>query len=307
MSQRLRLNLLFAVLCWTWGSTWVAIRLGLEGVPPVLGACVRILGSSFLLLAIAAALRLRLPRSRSYLAQIAIQGTGQFGLNFALVYWAEQTVPSGLAAVVFSVTPLMTAAAAAFVAGERLNAANVAGLFVGLAGVVVVYWAEVVQIGGVPPLGIAAVLAAAALVSVASVIAKRWGGGIAPLAIAGPGQLFGGALLGVIAAATEWRQPVTASAAALGATLYLMIAGALAFLAYFYLLRSVAVTRLALITYITPVTAVVLGGFLLHERLAPSTFAGALLIFAGVALMYRRTQVVTPEAVEPVPATILTK
>ena len=291
------------MLCWTWGSTWVAIKFGLTGVPPFIGASIRMLGSGLILLALAAALRMKYPSGRAYLAQIAIQGIGQFGVNFALVYWAEQFVPSGLAAVVFSVSPLVTAVVAALlVPGERLNLANVVGLMLGFAGVAVIYWTEVVKVAHTPPLGILAILGASISVSVSSVIAKRWGSGISPLAMAGPGQLFGGVVLAVIASLTEWGRLPVLNATAVIATIYLATVGSLAFLAYFYLMRSIPVTRLVLVTYVTPVVAVVLGGLLLAEQLASRTFFGALLIFAGVALMYRRTQVVGPEAVRPVPA-----
>jgi drug/metabolite transporter (DMT)-like permease len=297
VTKRLEANLLFALLCWIWGSTWLAIKVGLADVPPLVGASVRMTLSGVALLLVAYALRLEWPRRRSYWWQIPLQGTCQFGLNFALVYWAELTVPSGLAAVLFAISPLVTSLSATLIFRmERLTAANVIGLLVGLAGVGVIYWSEVLRAADVPALGVFAVLTASTIVSLASVAAKRFGEGIPPLALVAPGQLFGGLLLGAIALFTERGLPIHFTASAVGSIAYLAVLGsAVAFMAYFYLLRSIDVTRLSLLSYVTPVVAVTLGALVLHERLEVNAFIGAGLVFAGVWLMHHKTDPIPPE------------
>ncbi len=294
MSERLRANLLFALLCWTWGSTWLAIKIGLNGVPPVVGASLRMSCSGILLLLLATALNLRWPKGRVFVAQIVIQGTGQFGLNFALVYWAEQTVPSGLASVLFAISPIVTGVLAALLFRiEQFSLRGMVGLIVGLFGVAVIYWSEVIKAAHAPPLGVAAVLCASVLVSLASICAKRWSEGIPPLAMAAPGQLFGGVLLASVAFFTERGQPVAFAPTSLASIAYLAIVGSsIAFLAYFSLLANIQVTKLSLIGYVTPIVAVILGSLVLHEHLATRTFLGAAFVFAGIALMYQRTPLV---------------
>lgn len=292
MSSRVQSGLLFIMLCWIWGSTWPAIRLGLNGVPPFLGCALRFLASGTLLVALAFALRIHWPRTRAFRAQILVQGALLFGVNYALVYWAEQSVPSGLAAVLFSIEPMMTAVFAALVFRiERFSFANVFGLVLGFAGVGVIYWSEVVKAAHAPALGVVAVTGAATLAAFASVFAKRFAQGISPLAIVAPGQLLGGLVLSVLAFLTERGAPVHFDALSLGCLAYLSIFGsAVAFMAYFYLLTTQSVTRLSLFNYITPIVAVILGALVVHEQLAAATFVGAGLVFGGVGLVNGRPQ-----------------
>src|SRR5579859_6542372 len=103
MNQSIRTTLLFALLCWIWGSTWLAIRFGLEGVPPFIGAAMRMGIAGVLLVLVAIIMRTPWPRGKAYIAHVIVQGVTLFGLQFAFIYWAEQSVPSGLVAVLFAV------------------------------------------------------------------------------------------------------------------------------------------------------------------------------------------------------------
>jgi drug/metabolite transporter (DMT)-like permease len=300
VSRQLRTVGLFAIVLWVWSSTWLAIRLGLEGIPPVTGAALRMLASGAILFMIALVLRLPWPRGRLYLAHVAVQGSLLFGLQFGLLYWAEQSIPSGLAAVLFATVPIATAIIAACVFRiERLSPVNVLGLVVGFCGVAVIYWSEVTKAGYASPLGVAAALLAALVSAFATVFAKRYAHGFPPLATVAPGQLLGGTLLGVLALAVERGKPIHFTAVSAGALAYLIIFGSIVFLAYFTLMKTIPITRLALLTYVTPVLAVVLGVFVGHERFAPTTFVGAGIVFAGIWLVRIRQ---APVVAEPSPA-----
>ncbi len=280
--------MLYALLCWIWGSTWLVIKIGLNGVPPVTGAALRMAISGALLLCLMSLIRMPFPRTPALPTQIIIQGIGQFGLNYGLVYWAEQAVPSGLTAVLFAIAPIVTAVVASWIFHmELLNAVNVVGLVVGFCGVVIIYWSEVVKAAHAPALGVAAVLLASTIASTATVIAKRWGQSIPPLAMIAPGQLFAGVLLGLLAFAMERSLRVHFDGTAVACIAYLAVFGSgVAFLGFFHLLRTADATRLSLITYITPVIAVILGSVALHEQLARATLVGAAIIFAGIGLVH---------------------
>jgi drug/metabolite transporter (DMT)-like permease len=301
VNKQLRTIGLFAIVVSVWSSTWLAIRLGLQGVPPVTGAALRMSASGVILLVVALSLRLPWPRSRYYLAHIAVQGSLLFGLQYALLYWAEQTVPSGLAAVLFATAPISTAIIAAGIFRiEHLGRINVLGLLVGFCGVAVIYWSEVVQAAHAPPLGVAATLLAALSAAFATVFAKRYAHGFPPLATVGPGQLVGGSLLGLLALAVERTKPVHFTAVSAGALAYLTIFGScIVFLAYFTLMKSMPITRLSLLTYVTPVLAVALGVLVGHERFAPATLVGAAIVFAGIWLVNVRQQPVVAEPIAP--------
>jgi drug/metabolite transporter (DMT)-like permease len=291
MSQSVRTALLFALVCWIWGTTWFAIRLGLDGVPPFVGASIRMTTSGVFLILVALVLRERWPRERIYFIHVAVQGCFLFGVQYALIYWAEQVVPSGLTAVLFAVVPIATAIVAAYgFKIERLTLTNMFGLVIGFCGVGIIYWSEVVKAAHAPATGVAAVLLAAITAAFATVFAKRYAHGISPLATVGPGQLIGGITLGILALITERTDPVYFNATSIGALVYLTFVGSsVVFMAYFSLVRLMSVTRLSLSSYITPVIAVTLGVVAAHEQIARTTFVGAAIVLAGVWLVQLRS------------------
>src|SRR5215472_8986650 len=277
LTDRSRTTLLFVLMCWVWGSTWLAIRFGLEGVPPFVGAGLRMAISGVLLIAAAFLIRTQWPRTKTYVLHIVIQGTLLFGCQFALVYWSEQTVPSGLVAVLFAATPLVTS----------FLTTNVLGLVCGFCGVAVIFWSEVIEAAHAPAAGAIAVLVAAVCASVASVCAKRLAANVPPIATVGPGQLIGSVVLGALALATERMQPIHFTQTATLALIYLIVFGnGVAFLAYFTLMRVMPVTRLNLLTYITPIIAVLLGVIFAGEHIELTTILGAAIVFAGIGLVH---------------------
>lgn len=298
-SSSLRTTILFALMCWVWGSTWLAIRFGLEGVPPFVGAALRMAISGVLLVIAAFVMRTQWPRTKTYLVHVLVQGSLLFGLQYALIYWSEQTVPSGLVAVLFAVTPLLTSFMTTIVLRmERLTAINVLGLVSGFCGVAVIFWSEVVSAAHVPATGALAVLGGSACASIASVVAKRLAANVPPIATVGPGQFIGAIVLGVLALATERTQAIHFTQTSALALAYLIVFGnGVAFLSYFTLMRIMPVTRLNLLTYITPIVAVLLGVFFAGEHIAPTTILGAMIVFAGIGLVH-----VKPATVSKAPA-----
>jgi drug/metabolite transporter (DMT)-like permease len=280
--------LLFALCCLIWGSTWLAIRFGLDGVPPFIGAGIRMGLSGAFLVVLAILMRAPWPRSKRYLPYVIAQGISIFGLQYALVYWAEQTVPSGLVAVLFAVNPLLTSIFAGLVFGiETLAPINIVGLVSGFGGVAIIFWSEVVSAAHAQAAGALAVLAAAAIAAFATVVAKRFAQDISPLALVGPGQIVGGLVLGILALVSERGEPVHFSLVSAGALLYLTLFGStVAFLSYFALVRTMSVTKLSLLTYITPVIAVLLGFYFAHERMSATAIAGTAVVFAGIGLVH---------------------
>ena len=288
MNPSIRTTLLFALCCWIWGSTWLAIRFGLEGVPPFVGAGLRMALAGVFLVGVAVVARTTWPRSKTYLAYVIAQGASMFGIQYALVYWAEQTVPSGLVAVLFAVNPLLTSLVAALIFRiETFAPINVLGLIAGFCGVALIFWSEVVTAAHAPAAGALAVLAASGIAAIATVVAKRYAHDLPPLAIVGPGQVVGGLVLAILAFLTERGDAIHFTIVSTIAFLYLTVFGsAIAFLSYFALVRTMSVTKLSLLTYITPVIAVLLGYFVAHEQLAPTTIVGAAIVFAGIGLVH---------------------
>ncbi len=281
----------FALLILIWGTTWAVIRIGLQGVPPFTGVAVRFTIAGALLLALALAAGVRLGRAPHEKSLWLANGVLSFCLSYSIVYWSEQYIPSGLAAVLWATYPLFVAALAhVLLSGERLAARAAAGLVLGFAGVAVIFSDDLALLGGEQVRHAALVMLVSPLVSaVATVAIKRWGAGVHPLSLSALPMLLAGAAMGVLALLFERGRPVVLDGRSVGAILYLAVLGsAVTFTVYYWLLARVTATQLALISYVIPVVALAVGAVLFAEPLRPRVLGGSGLILAGVVLVSRR-------------------
>jgi drug/metabolite transporter (DMT)-like permease len=281
----------FALLILIWGTTWAAIRIGLQGVPPFAGVAIRFTIAGALLLALALAAGVRLGRARHEKPLWLANGVLSFCLSYTIVYWSEQYIPSGLAAVLFATNPLFVAALAhVLLANERLSPRAGGGLLLGFAGVAVIFSDDLALLGGAQVRHAALVMLVAPLVSALAMVAiKRWGTGVHPLSVSAVPMLFAGAVMGAAALLFERGQPLVLDGPSVGAILYLAVLGsAVTFTVYYWLLARVTATRLALISYVIPVVALAVGALLFDEPLRPRLLAGSALILAGVVLVSRQ-------------------
>jgi len=281
----------FLLLTLIWGTTWAAIRIGLEGVPPFTGVAVRFTIAGALLLSLALAAGVRLGRRRHEKALWVANGVLTFCLSYSIVYWSEQYIPSGLAAVLFATYPLFVALVAhLLLADERLAARAGVGLVLGFAGVAVIFSDDLALLGGEQVRHAALVMLGSPLVSaIATVAIKRWGTGVHPLSLSAVPMLFTGAVMGMVAAGTERGRPLVLDGRSVGALLYLAVLGsAVTFTVYYWLLARVTATRLALTSYLIPIVALAIGAVLFDEPLRPRLLAGSALILAGVVIVSRQ-------------------
>src|SRR5207253_1794615 len=185
----------FVILCIIWGSTWLAIKEGYGGLGAFNVASVRFFIAAPIMLALIPIMGARLPRGRAEWLLTAWVGVMLFALDYGLVYWSEQRLDSGLAAIVFAVFPVFTVICAhAYLPGERLNARKLTGTLMAFAGVAALF-ADSVRLDASqagPILGLAAAAFFAALASVAT---KKHGHGIHPAGLNGPAMLIGAVLL----------------------------------------------------------------------------------------------------------------
>jgi drug/metabolite transporter (DMT)-like permease len=220
-----------------------------------------------------------------------VQAVFNFLIPYSLTYWAEQWVPSGLVAVLFSTMPIFVMLIAYFVLPEeRLGPAGVLGMGLGFTGIAVIYSADLTAIAG-PEAAFAAVVFLLSPLSAAcgQVVVKRWGGDLSALSLTVVPMALAVLMLGVLAAIFERGRAMEPTAMAIGAVLYLALLGtALAFTLYFWLLKHVSATQLSLITYATPVVAVALGTLWLDEPLTLRLVVGGLLVIGGMGLAARR-------------------
>lgn len=282
-------NLVIALLCLIWGSTYLVIREGLEDLPAFSSAALRFTLAAAGFLGVSAALRRREGGTPPPWWLVVSFGVLNFAVPYAVIYWTERVIPSGLAAVLFAVFPMMMAALGhLFLPGETLRGPQWLGFLVGFLGVAVLFHVDLRSIGP-DALGLGVLYLVAPLTSaVGQVFVKRQGAGMSSLLLTRYGLMVGAALLWCLVpleqgASTTWTPKAIFSVA------YLAIIGTVVtFGFYYWLLRYLPAYRLSLIAYITPAIALFLGAWLGHERIGPSTLGGTGLILAGVVLVARR-------------------
>ena len=250
----------------------------------------RFLLASALLLALAPFLGVRLGQVPKERRLWWINAVLTFTISYGLVYWAEQWVPSGLAAVLFATFPLFVAVLAhLFLPGERLQPRSFTGVLIGFAGVAVLFSEDLSAVGGPRTTFAATLFLIAPLASaVANVAVKKWGGGVHPLSVSAVPMGLGALLVVPLALGMERGRELAFGTRPLLAVAYLAVVGSsLAFTLYYWLLRRLPATSLSLINYATPVVAVLIGTVWLGEPFTLRIFLGGLLVVMGVAVAVR--------------------
>ncbi|MFN2431821.1 MAG: DMT family transporter [Gemmatimonadota bacterium] len=288
---------LIAFLCLIWGSTWFAIKVGLEDIPPFFAAGVRYVSAAAIIAGLALAQGVRAPRGRRvHLALLAL-GLGAFGVSFGVVYWGEQYVPAGLAAVLFSTHPLIVSLVAArMLPDEELSLRKLLGVATGFVGVAVLMLDDVSLSAPRAPLAAAVVLVSPAVSAVANVSIKRFGTALHSYNLTALPMFYGGsALLLLSALGEDWGSVEWTPRAAASIAFLTTFGSTLAVVTYYTLLKRVSVSRLALISYLFPVVAVVLDVLLAGERFGARAWIGSALVVCGVAVAgIRRRAAVAP-------------
>ena len=286
----------FAIVYLGWGSTYLAIRIALETLPPFALAAVRFLLAGFALYAFARLRGAERPTLRHWV-NTGVTGLGLFLVGNGAVVWAERTVASGVVALLTATVPLLIALFETFRPGhhERISPWSLLGLVGGLAGVALLVGNA--DTGGVPPFEAALVLLGSIAWASASLFARGMERPKSASLSAAMQMIAGGVGLTVAAALHgEWTHLAweTFSARSVGAMLYLAAVGSIvSFSAYMWLFRNVPSDRASTYAYVNPVVAVLLGHWLGNEVVTSRTIvAGAVIVVSvGLTLTARRLPV----------------
>ncbi len=282
--------LAFAIIYFVWGSTFLAIRVGVAEVPPFLLAAMRFLAAGLALYGWMLARGERSPswrewRSATILAAMIFVG------DYGLLFWAERRVPSGVAAVMMATIPLfMALAEIILLRTQKLSARLTLALLAGLGGVIVLV-SPTMKLGGAPidKVGAIALILGAMNWSVASALARKLPLPKSKAMSSGAQMLAGGVLLGLVSTALgEWRgfHPMDVSRGAWLALLYLIVAGSIiGFTAYVWLLHHESPTKVGTYAYVNPVIAVLVGYLIGGEALGLRTLLGAAFVLTSVVVI----------------------
>jgi drug/metabolite transporter (DMT)-like permease len=282
--------LAFAVIYFVWGSTFLAIRVGVREVPPFLLAGLRFLIAGLVLFAWMRAKGTVSPTAREWFSATLL-AVLIFVLDYGLLFWAERRVPSGIAAVMMATIPVfMALSEILFLKTQRLTPRLGVALLIGIGGVLVLV-SRSISFGDSPidTIGAIALIVAAIGWSVGSALTRKL-----PLpsskAMSSGAQMFaGGVLLMITSAALGEFRGFRVQAVSLKAWLalaYLIVAGSIiAFTAYVWLIHHESPTKVGTYAYVNPVVAVLLGYFLGGEGLSLRTIVGTMLVLVSVVVI----------------------
>jgi len=292
-----------ALLTLIWGTTWAAIRISLEGFGPFTGVALRFGMAGILMVAYARFRKvpLRATSRRERLLRLG-HGLLSFCIPYGAVFWAEQWVPTGLASIIFATVTLFTAIMAHWIVpGEQLGVVAVAGIVLGFGGVGVIYGGGLDGLGGENVARAAAIMILGPLAAAAaSVLIKRWGKDIAPVSLNAAAMLQASLAMIVLAVIVEHDRPVHIELAPVLALVYLAAIGtAVTFNLFLWILKYVEVRRVALIGYLCPMVAVLIGCLVLGEPMTLQVGLGSALVLLGVALAVRTKRRPEPAPVVP--------
>jgi drug/metabolite transporter (DMT)-like permease len=282
--------LAFAIIYFVWGCSFLAIRVGVSEVPPLLFAALRFLTAGLILSLWALSRRQAWP-TREQWRSVSLLAFMIFVLDYGFLFWAEQRVPSGVAAVMLALIPAFTALSEIVLLGtQRLTLRLAVALGIGITGVALLM-SRSLGLGGAPidRLGAAALIFAALSWSVASALARKVPLPESKLMSSGTQMLVGGGFL--VVAATVLGElggfhPAAVSARAWIALLYLIVPGSIiAFTAYVWLIQRESPTKVGTYAYVNPLVAVLVGYFAADETLDLRTGLGTACILLSVVVI----------------------
>jgi len=271
-----------------WGSTFFAIRVAVETVPPLLAAGIRFTFAGLVLYGWSGARRAPHPTSREW-RNLAVLGVLLFLIPYSGLFWAEKAVPSGIASLLVATIPISTALLQIFVfRKERFRWSLLLSLCLGFAGVAVLALDS--QAHGANLVACVVLLLCSTSWALGTVIAKQAALPPSKVTSAGVQMLLGGVLLLLFSLpAGEWHSAPHIPPRAAVAIAYLAVAGSIvAFTAYLWLLGRMPATTVTSYAYVNPVVALLLGHFIGNEDLSLRTLTGAALVLAGVVVIVKQ-------------------
>jgi len=285
-------------VCVVWGTTYLAIRIALESIPPALVGGLRFSVAGAVLALVLWLRGTPLPDRRSWPALLLL-GTLMIAVGNGFVVWAEQWVPSGIAAVVIASSPFWMATTEAIIpGGERFSRRTLIGMSIGFTGIVLLVWPELTaggEFGRQFAFGMIALQLAEIGWSLGTSYSKRQtrtGDAIAASALQ---MFFGGMVMLVVATGRgEWAM-LSFTPRSLAAELYLIVFGSFAgYSAYIYALKYLPVSTVSLYAYVNPIIAVLLGTLLLAEPFGGRIVIASALVLVGIAVVRTKGREVEP-------------
>lgn len=274
----------FIVVVLIWSTTPLAVKWSGEGPGFLFGVTARMVIGTVLMLLMARVKRVTVPWHAAAIKTYLAAGLGIYGAMIC-VYWGAQFIASGFISVIFGLTPILTGVFAWFILEERgLTPLRVVGIVLGLIGLAVIFHRSV-SLGHTVLLGIAAVLLSVLLHAISGVLVKRLHGNLSSLSVTTGGLLIATPLYLLTWFIRDGHWPQVIPAQAMWSIIYLgVIATGIGFSLYFYILKHMPASQVALLTLLTPVLALWFGALFNHEVVGVSAWVGSGLILFGMSI-----------------------
>jgi putative membrane protein PagO len=263
----------------------MVIKVGLQDAPPLTTLGLRFLIAGLTVLLVVRVRGIKVPTDNTFRKYSVFLGLSHLAVPYSLVYWGEQHISSGLTAILYATMPFMVAILARIILGDKLGFARVAGIFVGISGVWIIF-ADALAFGGARATsGVIAILCSVFFASVSTVIVKKFGHNYNPLATLLYPFLIASVLVLGVGSVFEQFDLRSLSLLTWGTIVYLALFGSVVgFALLFWVIKQMDVTVTSYQTFIIPVVAVVLGSIFLDESISARTGIGAAVILAGIAI-----------------------
>ena len=291
--------IVWLVLCLIWGTTWFFIKIGLEDLPPLSFAASRFILALLILAAIILWRKIPLPKTKRDWQLLGLTGFLQFSFNYATVFWGEQYVSSGLAAVLQAMIPVFGIVWAwVHLPAEKITGRKVWAILLGVCGVAIIFAEQLHVNNWLSFVGCAAIVFGACAAAESSILTKKFGGNLHPTSL-----VFGQMICGILPLffVGLWKEgnplQFNWTFTAVLSVLYLATVGTIvAFWLYYWLLSRIESTKAMTISLVTPLVAVIIGGVFLGEKLLPQTILGGALVLTSVGLVvFRKIEPQTKE------------
>jgi drug/metabolite transporter (DMT)-like permease len=288
--SRFAVILAFGLVYLFWGSTYLAIDIAVQSIPPALMCAVRFSIAGVVMLVVCAATGRRVWYSTRQMALVAVVGILLLVGGNTTLSWAELSVPSGLAALIVAITPLWFLVLDSLLLGHhRISWRGKSGLGLGIAGLLVLFWPE---LHSTSILGRRELWASLSLLggsfswALGSVLSKRWQSGMDVFSATAWQVIAAGVANFALAAAVGDFSRAAWVPRGMGAVLYLIVCGSwIGYTAYIWLLKHVPTSKVSTYAYVNPVVAVFLGWLILHERVDRFIFMGSVIVVLSVILV----------------------
>jgi len=267
-----------------WSTTPLAIKWSGEGPGFLFGVLGRMTLGMAVALVVVVILRRQLPWDRKAVQTYLAASVGVYGAMMC-VYWGAQQVPSGIVAIVFGLAPILTSLFAHVMLNERsFTPAKVSGMLLGLAGLSVIF-GDGLRFGPHGLAGIEIVLLGVLFHALSTVLVKRTNHSLPGITVTSGALVLTTPLFLITWFVFDGAQPVSLPTVAMGSIVYLSVVGSVVgFSLYFFVLRHVTASAVALVPLISPVLALILGSVVNHEQLGPTVWIGAALVLSGLAM-----------------------